>query len=284
MTSLTAPRPSAAYRDLALLARLRPDIIEAAGTRAQARTIVYALRRVQVPLVAKWTPVYADLFMELGNRVGDAAEGLGLPEQVPQVFMEANVTHQADQLVHNILNASGLRVWAGDRLTPAFIKHWEDVLSTTARALIKAGLATNIRGAGQTAVLQAGGRRAGLVDILGDTRTALFRALDQAQQGGLGPRQTARLIRDIVPEGRFVNAGSRYRAQLIARTETLHAQRASSLKHYQANRIAKVVAFDGDSDEVCAGRNGEIFNLDDAEIEMDDTHPNCVLAFGPVNP
>ncbi len=118
--------------------------------------------------------------------------------------------------------------------------------------------------------------------MVGDTRTALFHVLEIGRDQGLNPRETARAIQKFIPSGRFVNAGPKYRAQLISRTETLHSMRMASLEQYAAApNVDEVVAFDGDQDEECAARNGQTFSVGDATVEAEATHPNCVLAFGP---
>jgi SPP1 gp7 family putative phage head morphogenesis protein len=110
-----------------------------------------------------------------------------------------------------------------------------------------------------------------------------MKVIDVGRKLGVNPNQTAKLIEQFVPAGRFTEAGAGYRARMIARTETLHAARISSLEVYRtAPQVKEVIAFDGESDEECAARNGSTFTFDEAEAEANGTHPNCVLAFGPV--
>jgi hypothetical protein len=131
-------------------------------------------------------------------------------------------------------------------------------------------------------MLLEGGKRMGLVDIASDTRAALFKTIDAGRMIGANPKATAKLIEQFVPAGRFTNAGVGYRSRLIARTETLHSARISTVQVYRsAPQVNFCVAFDGESDEECAARNGAIFTFDEAEAEANGTHPNCVLAFGP---
>ena len=80
-------------------------------------------------------------------------------------------------------------------------------------------------------IVAVGGRQAGLLDLTASTRRKLFQLLTDAEIAGLGVPETTRLIRDTVTSGRF--ATPEIRARLIARTETLHAQRESSLMSYQ---------------------------------------------------
>lgn len=258
------------------------QLCEASG-RAVAQQAIAGLRRMQTPHINKMEADLRAAFNELAVRVERAA----LPLLDTGVYMERKwrtdlTPAQVETLINNILTASRLRDWAEKRLTPAFWRHYEDVQNTTARVLIRAGLVTNLTQTTINRILDHGGRRAGLVDIVGDTRKALFRVITQGVDAGMSPRETAKLIRDFIPEGRFRNAGAKYRASLIARTETLHAQRMASLERYAANNVKTVMAYDGDSDPECMLRNGQEYTLRDAHDEMMNTHPQCVLSFGPV--
>lgn len=139
-----------------------------------------------------------------------------------------------------------------------------------------------------------GGTRRGLLDIPGETRRALFRAFAEARENGLGPEETARLIRQHVTVGRFSGvlaargeqAALQTRARVIARTETLNAQRASSLLAYEASDIVTgVLAFDNGSgydDADCVARNGTVYTFDEARSEMGREHPSGTLNFAPI--
>ena len=81
-------------------------------------------------------------------------------------------------------------------------------------------------------IVSQGGSRLLSMDIAGDTRRALFRALAESRVQGLHPSSAAtrRLIQEHVTAGRFVNAGPRYRARLIARTETMVSTNQAMLR------------------------------------------------------
>lgn len=132
-------------------------------------------------------------------------------------------------------------------------------------------------------VFNMGGSRTGLLDLTGDTRLALLDALSQASEEGLGTDEIARRIRDRVPSGRYRNAGSAYRARLIARTETRYAQNFSTLSLYRESDVLEGVrAYDGNTDLDCAMRDQELFTFSEAQTEMDREHPNGTLSFAPV--
>ena len=130
----------------------------------------------------------------------------------------------------------------------------------------------------------AGGRQAGLVDLPKSVRNELFRILTQAEEAGLGVPETVRQIRDTVTAGRFRTP--EIRARVIARTETLHAQRESSLATYrQIPDVTNVLVFDarlGETDEECANLDGTTVTISEAEILSAEEHPNGTRAFAPI--
>ena len=71
-----------------------------------------------------------------------------------------------------------------------------------------------------------------------------------------------------------------YRAERIARTELMFAYNAAALDSYGSMGVTQVQAIDGDDDEECAERNGQVFSLADAEAIED--HPNGTLDWAPV--
>jgi len=89
-----------------------------------------------------------------------------------------------------------------------------------------------------------------------------------------------------VPAGRFVNAGPKYRAELIARTETKYAQNVSSVLAYrQSPAVIAVQVLDaqlGPTDEECELLDGRVVSLDEAERLAEEEHPNGTRNFAPV--
>ncbi len=142
-------------------------------------------------------------------------------------------------------------------------------------------LMVNLDDPAQARILAAGGKRKGLLDIKGDTRSAIFRALAEAREAGEGADATARRIRDSVAAGPW--SSSSIRAKIIARTETKNAQNVSSLEAYRSGGVSHVEIVDGQlptSDEDCIARNGQVITI--AEAEKTDDHPNGTLSFTPV--
>jgi hypothetical protein len=70
------------------------------------------------------------------------------------------------------------------------------------------------------------------------------------------------------------------RAETIARTETALSYNRAALRGYGEFGVSQVLAYDGDEDDVCAERNGQVFDLDEA-LAIED-HPNGTLDWSPV--
>ena len=135
----------------------------------------------------------------------------------------------------------------------------------------------------QKQLLLDGASRRGLLDVSTATYNSIFSAINNGNEQGLSPRDIGRSIREMVPGGPYINAGSAYRSEVIARTETRWVQNASSIALYRASDVVtNVVAMDGDSDPECAARDGVEYTFDEAEAEMGEEHPNGTLAFAPI--
>lgn len=133
-------------------------------------------------------------------------------------------------------------------------------------------------------VFETGGRRLGLVDLDGQTRDRLFGVIREQRAAGQNPLTMARRIRDLVPAGPWSDVDTR--AHVIARTETLHAQRTSTLEAYTAaENVTAVMLFDdriGYGDADCVERNGRVVTFAEAQEAMAEEHPNGTLSFAPV--
>lgn len=252
-----------------------PDFIRALTEAAQpGARVVAALRAQQPDLTGLWRADLEREFKLLGQIARAATEAQG------GLVMESKSERER---VAAIVAAMSIPIWVKQRIKPLFETHYKRVADLTHTLLNRYELDVTLRDKAAAGLLELGGKRVGLLDIAGETKDALFSVIEEGRAQGLNPRETAKYIERYVPRGRFVRAGSHYRAQLIARTEALHAQRISSLELYRGSPVVKeVVAFDGEDDEECAARNGQTFSFDDAELEAEETHPNCVLAFGPV--
>jgi SPP1 gp7 family putative phage head morphogenesis protein len=261
--------PSLLVRELAETALV---LAEAAQPGAR---VVGELRKEQTRLETQMARELDTAFQALGVLVSKAVEDQG------GLVIEAS--REETSRIMAVLAAADVKSWGEKTIGPMIERQWKRVLDSTLRIMDLHDIKVSKRSKLEKRILKMGGTRKGLVDVLEDTKTALFRSLDRGRAKGMNPREVAKLVQQEVPKGRFVNAGSRYRAELIARTETLEAQRHASLQSYEASDVVTaVVAFDGDKDDECAARNGTEYTFEEATAQADGTHPNCVLAFGPV--
>ena len=179
--------------------------------------------------------------------------------------------------------------WAKNELEPIYKRQNRRVLDHTTESVgTIMNIVINVPDRVARELINTGGTRLGLLDVASDTRKAIFRSLDEGRKLGEGADALARRIRNEVPKGRFLNAGSTYRARMIARTETKWSQNESSLVAYDLSPdITEVVAFDAQlgpdrSDPECISRNGRTFTIKQARSEMGREHPNGTLSFAPI--
>lgn len=260
------------------------DVLQEAYGRAEAnrfnRDSVALRRRLERRFRA---PLEREL-VGLGGRVASAtADAGGLVVARQEAAVEP--TRAETARINAILRLSDLEGWRQDSIKPWIDKLYESAFLGT-YSIAQTTLTKTERDKAVERILKEGGRRLGMIDIADDTKQALFRVLEFSRNWEAGqpsPRQVAKWIQKEVPAGRFVNAGSRYRSQLIARTEIMHSTRKAQIETFRADsRVDMVVAFDGDEDPDCAARNGTEFTLADADIEIGAEHPNGTLSFAPV--
>ena len=260
----------------------------AGGVKATAaqRNVILALQRDAQRLEEAFAKDLEPAFDELGQLAERAYQEARVLVRAGGNGLEEKQTPEDEALAERIIQGMALSQWSQDALIPAFNGHYLRTTEMTVGSINTVlNLGVNLPDPVAREIVAAGGRRAGLQDITGDTRRAIFRSLADGRAAGEGPPALARRIRSQVPAGRFTNAGAKHRAQLIARTETLHAQRVSSLEAYRASDVVTgVVAFDnqtGYGDEECVARDGRVFTFEEAEAEMAAEHPQGTLNFAP---
>ena len=147
------------------------------------------------------------------------------------------------------------------------------------------GLGINLPDQSEIRVIAESIKRFDMLDLKGQVKDSVFRAITEAREEGLGPPETARRIKDLVSRGRW--STPEIRSNVIARTETKYAQNVSSIEAYKAaDTVTAVQVSDGQldtSDEYCTARHGNIVSFEEAEIMYEtDEHPNGTLSFSPV--
>ena len=262
---------------------------KAVGIKATAaqRNVILALQRDALRLEEAFTSDLEPAFEELGRLAERAYQEAQVLVRAGGDGLEEKQTPEDEALAERIIQRMALSQWSQDALIPAFDGHYLRTTQMTVGSINNVlNLGVNLPDPVAREIVAAGGRRAGLLDITGETRQAIFRSLADGRAAGEGPPALARRIRSQVPSGRFTNAGPRYRAQLIARTETKYAQNVSSLQTYrQSDVVTGLLAFDaqiGDTDADCEARNGQVYSFEDAERETAREHSNGTLSWAPV--
>jgi len=117
------------------------------------------------------------------------------------------------------------------------------------------------------------------------TRDALDAQITEGLRRGYSVRQMA----EGVPDEDFQGVSGVFseargsRAEMIARTESLHAFSGASIAAYQQSGVVSMVELmDGTDDPECAERNGRVVPLSQAQEFLKAEHPNGTLALLPV--
>ena len=231
--------------------------------------------RSYLKIVEKYEKIQERAFKDYANKVAD-------------IFLEeagkAGIKTVGDDVVVNTtVDRAGIETVKSEVL-PFKPLYLETAVVTveTLNATMKLGL--NLTDAAETAIMDVGGKRMGLIDLTADTKSQMFKIIKQMRDDGKGVDEIARAIRKNLPAGRFSSPA--IRAKVIARTEAKYAQNYSSLRLYrESSDIQRVQIVDGQLATSCAPcieRNGEIISFDEADEMMGDEHPNGTLSFLPV--
>jgi hypothetical protein len=223
----------------------------------------------------------SDALREFGEEAAKAYEST----------VRKEVTEDDRETARKVIAAVGVAGFAR-KLAREWFGHYSRVAErtvTTLKDMLGAeGRSTDVAltAAARAQILRDGGLRVGMLDIEEQFTDSIYKALAEAREAKEGWKEAADRIRRYVPAGKFHKAGSAYRSQLIARTETANAQRRTSLAAYEAHpEVTSVELLDGllaDSDLHCKERSGKKVSFEEAREISESTHPNCTLQLLPV--
>lgn len=245
--------------------------LKAAAPRNIAK-LMHALRRDHEKLSTSWTAQLKRKFKDYGEHVADIFS---------RIAREHGVKAQPDYQY-----LAELALGAIDQLdldySPQFLATARATFGTIDTIL---RLGVNLTDPREQSIIAAGGKRMGLVDIEGQTRDAIFAAIERGRDAGEGAAGIADLIREMVSAGPWGTADTR--AMMIARTETKYAQNYSSLEAYSsAENVHGILVFDaqlGPTDEECEQLNGMVVSVDEAFRLAETEHPNGTRSFAPTS-
>ena len=257
----------------------------------QVGELVSVLDRDREELEAVFSQELFDAFEDLGRRAEaafretfDESGELRLSHDLAILGIAKQDPEELTREVNAVLRALNISQWEQGVLIPAYDNHTLRTLNVTVGSINSTlGLEVNLPDPVQNRILREGGLRRGLTDFTEQSREALFRAIEEGREAGDGALRIARRIREQVPSGPYPNAGSRYRATVIAKTETANAQNASTRAAYEeSDAVSQVLVMDGDLDEVCAAVAGRTYSFEDLQEIENLGHPNCTRRFLPV--
>ena len=253
--------------------RIIATSIEGVQTSSQ-RELMDKLGRDMVGLAKDFERDVNAFFAEMGTRIADSA--IDILEQKQSDLNEVT----ADQIMSKV-DIEEL----SKELSDIGSVHYLSIATATYETIGEnIGRALDFTDERQRKVLLEGGRRLGVVMKEDSVRKRLFRELADGRSLGEGPVELARRIRKTVPAGTWTNP--EVRSKMIARTETMHAQRISTIHAYQdAKDVEQVMIFDnttGYGDDECTRLNGKIVPIDEAWLLIGEEHPNGTRAFAPV--
>ena len=254
----------------------------------QQDALVVALDLDRDALESDFTNDLEAVFDDLGKRAQRAFRESSQDTREAALLRNFGFAKQTDQEidreVSGVLRLLAFTQWEQGVLIPAWDGHMLRTLNLTVGSINGTlGLGVNLPDAVQNRILRAGGLRRGLIDFNTQARDSLFSAIRQGREAGDGVLQIGRRIRDQVPAGPYTNAGSRYRANLIATTETANAQNESARAAYEESEAVVALEIrDGDLDDICLAVAGRTVTFEEAEGIPQLGHPNCTRHFLPV--
>jgi hypothetical protein len=129
-------------------------------------------------------------------------------------------------------------------------------------------------------LLDSAGQR--ITGINETTRKAVAQQLSEGVRRGYSIPQIADGVAAEGFEGlRALPAFDYSRAELVARTETMLGYNESAIRGYAEFGVTELEAIDGDFDDECAARDGQVFTVDEA-LAIED-HPNGTLDWAPIS-
>ena len=124
-----------------------------------------------------------------------------------------------------------------------------------------------------------------VTDITHTTRDAIAAQLAEGLRRGYSTTQIAQGVPDEAYQGitGVFDQARGYRAEMIARTETMFAFNTAAVQSYQDSGVVdEVEILDGDYDPECEEMNHQVVPLDEALGLVDDEHPNGTRAILPI--
>ena len=242
-------------------------------TQAQAR-FVAMMARQQPGLVELFERRLIAFFEKMGRDVAAAA----LP-----ILQETFKASAEDMIIVDRILLEASMEASEAVLRETYEAVYLEVAKSSGEAAEALGLSTGLPDPVARAVVSAGGRRAGLIDMTERAKTSLFNAIVEGRAAGEGADALARRVRVDIERGRYRDVQTR--AKVIARTETAFAQSTSTIERSREAGVQQAMVFDnrtGFDDDICTAMDGITVTLDEAQALAADEHPNGTRSFSPL--
>lgn len=256
--------------------------VKLTDSQRHALSFVRFLDRAFPPIESSFAASLDVAFSGLGRRAAEVY--LQLPKAIKSAAKSP--TPDDERIVNEISQAVDAAAYRASTIGPAYQAAYRQALEIVVNGVQEAfdiGISIGERDLIAERVLAEGGRQLGLLDLTAQTREAVYQALADAREELLSIADTAKRIEELVGAGPYRNAGARYRAETIARTETRHAMNRAVAETGKAAGFTVYVAFDnrtGFDDDECSVRDGQEFTYDEMISESD--HPRGTLSWSPV--
>lgn len=242
----------------------------------QERGLQVSLEKVLVPMFEGWGDAARDV---AGTVLRNAGEKMR-PGMINPIYAE---TKADEDIIARIMELLDSDAWRAE-LEQAYGAHYLTVATAVQDAAEQAELGTSLPDPVMRAIIAAGGRRVGLVDIDGQTRQAIFEALAEGRAEGEGVEALSNRIANMVEGGIWTTP--EVRARIIARTETKFAQNLSTIEMAKAAGTNQLMIFDGRlgpgrSLDSHIARSGLVIDAEAALVMAAEEHPNGTLSFAP---
>jgi hypothetical protein len=179
-----------------------------------------------------------------------------------------------------LLESFPWETWSRERFEPGFRQIYRDLVVTAGKAAAAAqGRPWNPDDPFLSAFVTdyVGERIVSLEATTRDRVAALIRrVLDEGR--ALSPTDLGRVLQAAVTD-EFAEM-ARWRANMIARTETAIAANHGTVMGLRQADVDRVEVVDGTGDAACAAANGQVWTIEEA-LANPIEHPNCVRTFVP---
>jgi len=232
---------------------------------ARQRRFMATMHRQSLQLEAGFSSTMRGVFRALGKEAASVYSEITSLVTASANGHEEKAQPDDESLVRQVMTRIGIDQYTQDKVAPAYAGHYqltaETVFATVNEVL---GLEAFLSDPIARRILEAGGKRVGLLDLGEKTKDAMFRALADGRDAGESSRELSKRVQEYVTRGPWSTV--KQRGDVIARTETNYAVGMSTLDAYESSPVVRgIMLIDaqlGPTDAECLPAGTEIVALD----------------------